>query len=130
MIFRHFSGIFRMEIWTLHPSIWWNPGKVGLWLAKKNPGKSCELRMIHFGWFSGVLFWYFVSMCGQMLQYAYITVQMRMSCQQVIDSRVALLVLISGNGLASGFYLTLKERNYLWLTFRGLIGRNVEDDGF
>ena len=23
-----------MEIWTLDPSIWWNPGKVGLQLAK------------------------------------------------------------------------------------------------
>jgi hypothetical protein len=36
-----FSGIFHMymsksrEIWTLDPSIWWNPGKVGLQLAKK-----------------------------------------------------------------------------------------------
>jgi hypothetical protein len=36
-----FSDIFCMymsksgEIWTLDPSIWWNPAKVGLWLAKK-----------------------------------------------------------------------------------------------
>ena len=43
------------EIWSLALSMWRNPGKVGLWPAKKNPGKSCELRMIHFGWFSGVL---------------------------------------------------------------------------
>ena len=77
-------------------------------------------------------------MCGKMLQYAYITVQMWMSHRQVIDSRITLPVLLSGNGLASGFYLAWKKGNYtckkhtFWLTFRGLIGRDVdmEDDGF
>ena len=75
------------------------------------------------------MLWYPVSICGQML---YLTVQMRISRRQVIDSRIALLVLISGNGFASGFYLTLKKGDYFWLILRGLIGRDVEmeDDGF
>ena len=34
------------EIWTLHPSIWWNPGKVCLWLAKK-----IRVNLVSSGWY-------------------------------------------------------------------------------
>jgi len=56
--FWNFSGIFHMymsksgEIWTLDPSIWWNPGKVGLQLAKK-----IWVNLVSSGWYILVGFW-------------------------------------------------------------------------
>ena len=57
--FWHFLYVYVKsgEIWTLHPSIWWNPGKVGLRLAKK-----IRVNLVSSGWY--ILVDFQGSFCG------------------------------------------------------------------